>query len=333
MATAKKRPVAKSPRKKAAAPAAAPKAKGKAWVPLALIALVLLVAGQILWFTRKAVDMQKDFIFVSRIGQRGMGQDKVLGSWAMCTSRNGKFFTLSGEVDAPYIQAFSTSGEYLGRTKDADGKRIEHGSEMAADSKGFLYILEKGTNRVDKFSNDLKFIKKLMFAADAVSGMTVNDKDEIVAIDYAKIGFVKMDTDGKPLGFLKSDDNDLSSGGRIAAAPGGGYGVLSNMNNVLVLGTYDEKAQLRKKWKVTTVTANPYSNLGFDEKARIYVNDSGGNNGVHCYSMDGKYLAYAKTAGPGLDYLNQGCMYVDRFDGKIYVNSPLGIDALVFKWK
>lgn len=335
MATAKKKKstAAAKPGKKAAAPPPAAKAKGKAWIPLALVGLVLLVAGQIFLFTRKAVNLQKDFIFISRLGSRGMGEDKVMGSWALCTDRKENLFTLSGEADAQYIQAFDKNAKYLGKTKDADGKKIQKGAVMVADSKGFLYVLEKGGRKVAKFSNDLKYLKHLSFPSDAVSGLCVNDKDELVAIDHLKLGFVKMDGEGKPLGFVKSDDSDLSSGGRIDAAPGGGYGVLSNFNGELVVSTYDEKAQLRKKWKVTTVTSNPFSNLGFDDQGRIFVNDSGGNNGAHCYSQDGKYLAYAKTAGTGMDYLNIGCMFVDRYTGKIYVNSPMGIDALVFKWK
>jgi len=336
MAVSKRKPrAAKAP--KAAVPAAPAPAKAgsktRFWIPLALLAAVLGLGAQIYVFTRKTVDLEKEFVYVGKVCKRGADQGMAMGSYAMTNDAKGHFFNLDLEGEDVRVQEFTLDGKYLGKSKLKGDEKIKSPYEIAADSLGACYVLERATGTVVKLNPDLKFAARIRFETDKITGLTVNDKDELVVVDYARGGFLKAGLDGKVKAFVPVKDTDIVSAWRLAAVPGGRYVVLYNLNNSIVLATYSEEGALLKKWKSPIFPPSPAGTFGIDKERRIYLNDGAGNSGVHAYSFTGKYLGNAKTAGPGLDFLNQGCLSVDRFSSKLFLNTPMGIDMVEFKWK
>jgi hypothetical protein len=341
MASKRKPRAAKAPAKRLKAPVehtlelSAPKAEPKTrlWIPLVILAAIVGLGIQIYIFSRKTVDLNKDFIYDGRVCQRGLGRGHVMGSYAMTTDTKGHFFNLDIDGEVVRVQEYALDGKFMGQTELKGEDQIKGPDEIVTDSLGAVYVLEIPSGTVVKLSPSLKFVTRFHFETDKLSGLTINDKDEMVLIDVARGGFLKSDLNGKSLGFVQVKDSDIVSGRRLLAAPGGGYAVLYNLNDSMVVGTYTETGALLDKWKVTAPLPNAADTFGIDNEKRVFFNDGGGNGGVYAYSFSGKFLGDAKSAGPGLDFLNQGCIYVDRITGKIFLNSPVGIDMVEFKWK
>jgi DNA-binding beta-propeller fold protein YncE len=236
------------------------------------------------------------------------------------------------------IQKFDSSGNFImrwGREEEEDGD-FSYPEDIAADLKGYVYILDKGNKRIQKFDKAGNFILKWNRTDDGElqepQGLAVDSKGNVYVTDRDPYYIKKFDSNGnfiakfgkKGLEQLMLDLLSCGSGSMKLPRPKGialdskGFIYITDTDNhrVIKIGSKGSLMAIWGKKGDGIGEFNSPSGIGVDSKDNIYVADTW-NNRIQKFKSNGNFIS--DWARQGRDMIEFYCPLAIAIDLNDYV--------------
>jgi sugar lactone lactonase YvrE len=146
------------------------------------------------WITDKTGDQvfkfSPDGELLMTLGKKGVAGDNTStdgtlnGPTDVALAKNGDIFVADGESTNTRVVKFSKDGKFIKYwgTKGSDPGQLQTPHSIAMDSKGRLYVANRGNKRIEVFDQDGKYLNQLpQFGAPAGIFITKDDVLYVVA--------------------------------------------------------------------------------------------------------------------------------------------------------
>ena len=236
------------------------------------------------------------------------------------------------------IQKFDSSGNFImrwGREEEEYGD-FSFPGDIAADSKGYVYVSDTGNKRIQKFDKAGNFILKWNKTDDGElqepQGLTVDSKGNVYVTDRGLYYIKKFDSNGNFIAKfgkkgLEQSISDLLSCGfgsmklpqpKGIAADSKGFIYITDTDNHRVLKS-GSKGSLMAIWGKKGDGIGEFnrpSGIATDSKDNIYVADTW-NNRIQKFKSNGNFIS--DWARQGRDMIEFYCPLAIAIDRNDYV--------------
>jgi hypothetical protein len=309
------------------------------------IGLVFLVAmGLQAYFVMKSnIKRFIDLDFVNQVVRMGVNESGAVWSvQSLTTDRQGNLVCL-GESGSGF-QIMTPDGKvlaYYQMPKDGKGPegKMDAATDLAVDSKGFVYVLMKEPSEVKVFDSKLKFVRKIALTAKVASGIAINSKDQIVVVDINGAKLFIYDAQGKEL--VKTDGGKfkLAFPHRVALNAKDEIFVLDvarGFEKPVDIKVYSADGSPLRKWTVKSFNSNVKAGISWHPKGYVLLNENSNGSqgyGFYIFNETGKFIGNSIGTTNKMNLAHLFPATIDPRSGDIYAQNQWqqrGVDR--FRW-
>jgi len=324
--------------------------KGK--FPWLIVGAATVVVGVIvvLLLTKKKeskTNTHEKYEFMMKWGGWGDGDDQFIHASGIAVDLSNYIYItdIGGWQYPDKVKKFTGDGSFVtawGGHGSSNGQ-FEGLGGIAADSSGYIYVIEQDNHRLQKFRSDGSFVTKWGNWGNAddqfiyPSGIAVDSSNYIYITD--QVGFpspakiMKFTSDGS---FIKKWGGELSSPGPIAVDSSGYVYVADSM----YIHKFTRDGSFIMRWGGLGTGDGEFNyplGIAVDSLGYVYVTDNG-NNRVQKFTNSGSFVTKWGTMGStdgqfdnpeGIAVDSSGCVYVvDSGNSRIQKFRPVSSNAV-----
>jgi hypothetical protein len=222
-----------------------------------------------------------------------------------------------GDVANPQYMTYVNFETKWGTTGTGDGEFYNTGG-VVVDSEGYVYVLDSGNDRIQKFDSNGNFIDKWNVSVESYTWMadiSIDQDDNIYVLEDNPDHIQKFDSNGNPICSWNSTSNNwvnsiaIDSNNRIFDGP---FDIFNSSGSLIGTMSYDGG----------DFAFNMFSGMAISPGGNFYLLDGGDNPEAHLFMYDPNGTFVTKWGSQGyLDtyYPSPGAVEVDPY-GYVYVS-------------
>jgi PKD repeat protein len=287
-----------------------------------------------------SVTHAETYIFVTKWGSYGNGDDQFDGPWSVSVDSSSNVYV--ADYNNQCVQKFDSSSAFLTKWGSFgwDDGQFSYPQTVAVDSSSNVYVADNGNSRIQKFSSSGTFITKWGSKGDgdgqfsSSEGIAVDSSGNVYITDWWNSRIQKFDSNGNfitqwgsPSWYgevIYADEEDpgtwmITHSPRCIAVDTSGNVYVTDNNNQIQ--KFSSSGTFITKWGSEGSNNGQFNGpvgVSVDPSGNVYVADSG-NNRIQKFDSSGKFITKWGSSGNGDGQFNNPRGVAVDSSGNVYI--------------